>query len=89
MDPISQATGGALSELTLNYGLAGILGVLLVALVSIVGRFLLNEFKACKEENKEFAEKLAKENVDALNRNTEAFHGLKETIAVMKDRMDR
>tara|TARA_A200000113_G_scaffold221307_2_gene232960 strand:+ start:2697 stop:2966 length:270 start_codon:yes stop_codon:yes gene_type:complete len=87
MDPITNAAATGLTELT-QYGLAGIFLMLLLAGGVWVLRYFMGEFKACKEENREFAEKLMQQNTSVIDKNTEAFHGVRLALTELKGKVE-
>lgn len=77
MDPITNSAAQGLTQLA-EYGIAGILAMLLIVGAVFMLRYFMNEFKACHESTRK-----------GLENSTEALNGVKIVLAEIKARMDK
>ena len=77
MDQITGSAATGLTSLATNYGVAGILAVLLIVGGTFMLRYFMNEFKACHDSTKQ-----------ALDKNTDAFNGVQVALAKLEIKLD-
>lgn len=87
-DPLVVTAASGLSDLT-QYGLAGVLLMLLLIGGVFIIRYFMNEFKACKEENSKFAQQLIDQSSKVIDKNTEAFHGVTLALTELKAKIEK
>lgn len=77
-DPITATAASSLSKLALDYGLAGILLVILIIAAAWLIKYFSDQVKACHEKTSGVVEK-----------NTEAFQGVQIALVKLEARLDR
>jgi len=76
-DPILSTAASGLSGLS-QYGIAGIMLMLLLAGGLFILRFFMAEFKACHDATKE-----------TLDKNTDAFRGVEMALVKLQSQLDK
>lgn len=88
MDPITQAAAGGLTGLT-QYGIAGILLLLLLVGGVFMIRYFMDQFKACHENSIQMFKEDSAINRQVNEKNTEAFHGVQIALAKLEAKLDK
>lgn len=89
MEPITEAAGTGLTHLATDYGIAGILGVLLIVGSVYIIRYFMNHCEKRTDIALTSFKEESSNNRAVIDKNTEAFHGVQLALTEMKARLDK